>query len=112
MTDSLEIMMTIFSSIFVLFLPGFVWSFVLFPRKNEIDWIERIVLSFGLSIAIVPIMIFYINRMTGVKINILNNTIIIVIFVVIGIGTYILKEKKFLDAMTKLYGENKKEKNE
>lgn len=44
---------------FILFIPGYILIFVLFPAKKTekgIDIIERIALSFGLSIAIVPLI--------------------------------------------------------
>ena len=40
----------------VLFLPGYALIAVLFPRKDDLDAIERIALSFGLSIAITPLL--------------------------------------------------------
>ena len=40
----------------VLFLPGYSLICVLFPKKNEMDGIERIALSIGLSIAVVIII--------------------------------------------------------
>ena len=43
-----------------------------FIRKGEIDWIERIALSFALSIAVVPLVVFYLN-LVGVRINVLNS---------------------------------------
>lgn len=76
MVEILEIIRIISGSIFVLFLPGFAWSFIFF-KKDEIDWIERIALSFGLSIAIVPLVVFWLNYFLGVKINFLNVSIII-----------------------------------
>ena len=42
--------------IFVLFLPGYAATAALFPENDQIDGIERIALSFGLSIAIVPLI--------------------------------------------------------
>lgn len=41
---------------FVLFVPGYTLIAALFPGKNDLDNIERIALSFGLSIAIVPLI--------------------------------------------------------
>jgi len=49
---------------FILFIPGYILIFVLFPmRKTEkgIDGIERIALSFGLSIAVVPLIGLILN---------------------------------------------------
>lgn len=50
----------------VLFIPGYVLVAALFPGaivegKPEIDWIERIALSFGLSIAVVPLLGLLLN---------------------------------------------------
>jgi len=40
----------------VLFLPGYALIALLFPRKADLDSIERLALSFGLSIAVVPLI--------------------------------------------------------
>jgi len=45
----------------VLFVPGYVLLAALFPENTEIDWIERIALSFGLSIAVVPLLGLFLN---------------------------------------------------
>ncbi|MDO8623685.1 MAG: DUF1616 domain-containing protein, partial [archaeon] len=54
------------------------------PEKdNSIDWIERIALSFALSIAIVPLAVFYLN-LIGVKINLLNSFLTILGIIIIS----------------------------
>ncbi|WP_440956985.1 DUF1616 domain-containing protein [Methanosarcina sp. Mfa9] len=45
----------------VLFLPGYTLVAALFPGKEDLDWIERVVLSLGLSIAVVPMMGLWLN---------------------------------------------------
>lgn len=92
MVDIVEIIKLIIGSLFVLFLPGFAWSFVFFA-KEEIDWIERIALSFGLSIAMVPIAVFWLNYFLGIKINLVNVSIVILVLIGAAIGAYRLKEK-------------------
>jgi uncharacterized membrane protein len=46
---------------FLLFFPGYVTVLALFPSKDDLEPIERIALSFGLSIAIAPLIGFGLN---------------------------------------------------
>jgi len=48
----------------VLFLPGYSLIAALFPRRDDLDGIERIALSFGLSIAVVPLLGLALNYTT------------------------------------------------
>jgi uncharacterized membrane protein len=57
----------ILGALYILFLPGFTLSFVFFARQ-QIDLIERVALSFALSVAVVPLLAFYLN-LAGVKIK-------------------------------------------
>jgi len=78
----------VFGSVYVLFLPGLVLTFAFF-KKKEIDVIERIALSFALSIAVVPLLVFYLNLL-GMKINILNTILVIAFIITSGILIIIL----------------------
>lgn len=46
---------------FVLFFPGYTLLAVLFPARDDLDVVERFVLSCGLSIAVVPLLGFMLN---------------------------------------------------
>ena len=46
----------------VLFLPGYTLIATLFPRKGDLDGIERVAFSFGLSIAIIPLLGLALNK--------------------------------------------------
>jgi uncharacterized membrane protein len=67
MQNVLHIIGAILGAVYILFLPGFIMSFLFFAR-GAIDIIERLALSFALSIAVVPLLSFYLN-LVGVKIR-------------------------------------------
>jgi uncharacterized membrane protein len=50
--------------VMVLFLPGYALTGAIFPAKNDLEGIERAVISLALSIAVVPIMGFGLNYTT------------------------------------------------
>jgi len=83
--DSLRI---IYGSLFVLFLPGYIITELFLKRK---DIIETIALSFALSIAIVPLTVFYLNKL-GMRINTLNS--FLTILGIIAIAVIIKKIRK------------------
>ena len=80
----------VFGSVYVLFLPGFLISYLFFPKTSElekkgsIDWIERIALSFALSISIIPL---------GLKITALNSVIVVLIIILLSLGIIFRKKK-------------------
>jgi len=73
---------------FVLFFPGYVFITALFPEKKELDNIERLALSFGLSIAIVPLIGLVLNytpwgiRLTPILVSL---TVFNLIFAIVAI---------------------------
>jgi len=81
---------------FVLFLPGFILSRVFFPGKTEMNWIERMALSFGLSITVIPLLVFDLNFLFGVKINMQNIIIVSTMVTIIGYLGYLERMKRFL----------------
>ncbi len=85
---SLSVLRAIFGFIFVLFVPGFAWTLVLFPRVNVI---ERIALSFGLSIAAVTLSIFALNVVLHISISGFHSFLIILAITVIALVIYALK---------------------
>ena len=74
--------------IVVFFLPGFAWTFVFF---NKVSVIERIVLSMGLSIAIVTLGILVLHVLFGMTITGSTSLITIAIIIVLAVVTYFIK---------------------
>jgi len=65
----------------LLFIPGYVLMAVLLPNKNELEGIERLALSFSLSIASVPLL--------GLLLNFTFNTRLLTILLVLCLFTII-----------------------
>lgn len=117
-------------SVYVLFVPGFIWGYVFFPRKEKegdarddvakvsmkekdntaygssfkrtervgshnhpLDLIERITLSFALSMAMGPLLIFFLNKI-GIKINFLNSFLELLVLIIAGLVIIFLQEKR------------------
>ena len=74
--------------IIVFFLPGFAWTFVFF---SKISVIERIVLSLGLSIAIVTLGILVLHVLFGMTITGSTSLITIAAIIVVAVITYFIK---------------------
>jgi len=89
----LEGLRIFFGSVFILFVPGFAWSYVFFTRKN-IDWIERVALSFGLSIALVPLAVFWLNWLFHVEVTLLSISLTICGLAAIP-GVYLLVTTRY-----------------
>jgi len=72
----------IFAWTMVLFLPGYVLMAFLFTQKKDLDLIERIALSFGLSAAITPVLGLILN-FTPFGIRLLPIVVILSIFIIL-----------------------------
>ena len=74
--------------ILVFFLPGFAWTLVFFKQINVM---ERIVLSFGLSIAMVTLTIIALNILLDIRITGSNSLLIIIILTIIPLAFYYIR---------------------
>src|SRR3989344_1792487 len=92
----IESLRIVYGSFYVLFLPGYFVTYLLFHKnlnkQEDIDFIERLALSFALSIAIVPLVVFYLNLL-GMKINFLNTFLTILGIILITFVIMLIKKK-------------------
>ena len=79
----LEGLRLVFGGIFILLAPGFVWSYVFFQHR-KIDWLERLALSIGLSIALVPLAVFWLNWLFNMEITLLSTSLTVIGLVLIS----------------------------
>jgi len=80
----------------VLFLPGYALIAALFPAKSDLDGIERTALSFGLSIAVVPLIGLGLNY-TPWGIRLLPILISLSVFTFVMCGLAYLRRAKLLE---------------
>ena len=75
--------------LFVIFFPGYTLLSALFPRRDKLSGVERIALSFGLSIAVVPLIGLILNYTPwGIKLYPILVSITFFIIAMSAIGWY------------------------
>ncbi|MFW6141488.1 MAG: DUF1616 domain-containing protein [Candidatus Saliniplasma sp.] len=79
---------TVFGLPYLLFFPGYVLVSFLFPEEEPLDKIERIALSFGLSIAITPLIGLLLNYTWEINLVPLLISISLFIFVFSGLAYF------------------------
>jgi len=89
--ESVPAVRAIAAFILFFFLPGFAWTLVFF-KGRQINIIQRLVLSIGLSIAVVTLSILALNRVIGIRITGFNSVIIIVTITIIPVIFYWLMQ--------------------
>jgi uncharacterized membrane protein len=88
LVEDVPIIRAVLGGILVFFLPGFAWSLVLF-HKN-INTIERIALSIGLSIALITLSVLALNVLLHVRINGFNALVTIIVITAVPLVIYLL----------------------
>lgn len=91
--SGLDLLLIILGTLFTLFLPGFIWSFVFFSETvsstdddlENIDMLERIAISVGLSLALVPTTLFIMNYLFDIKIDLNSTLVVLIMIIIIGI---------------------------
>jgi len=86
--ERLPTVRAILGFILMFFLPGFAWTLVFFKQINVM---ERIVLSFGLSIAVVTVTIIALNILLDIRITGSNSLLIIIVLTIIPLALYFLR---------------------
>lgn len=89
--DSVPAIRVLLGFILVFFIPGFAWTLIFFSGQ-QINTVERLALSFGLSIAIVTLSIFALNRLIGIRITGVNAFLIIISVTIVPLAFYYLKK--------------------
>ena len=87
--DRMPIVRAIVGFILIFILPGLAWTLFFFKKLNII---ERLVLSFGLSIAVATLSVIVLHVLFGVRISGFNSLLTIAIIVIIPLACSYLKK--------------------
>jgi len=87
--ERVAVLRAILGFILVFFLPGFAWTFIFFKK---ISVIERVTLSFALSIAIVTLSILLLNVIFGMRITGFNSVLVIILVIIVPVVVYYLNK--------------------
>lgn len=79
----------VLGSIFVLFLPGYALIEALYPKEDELTPLERLALSIGLSLALVPLIGLILNYTPwGIRLNPIVTSLSLLTLTLLLISTY------------------------
>ena len=78
------IIQMLIGSLLVLFVPGLTWTYALFDNR-EIDLIERIALAVGLSMALIPLSLFYLHDLAGMRIDLENSVYVVLLLTAVAL---------------------------
>ena len=90
LVSSVPVIRGVLGFLLVFLVPGFAWTLVFF-RGKRISILERLALSFGLSVAIVTLSVLALNFVFGVGITGFNAVLIILIVTGVALVIYFLK---------------------
>lgn len=76
----------------ILFIPGYILISVLFPKKDDLDIVGRIALSFGLSIAVVSILGLILNFTFGIRL--ISILMVLCIYTIVLVFATIYKRRE------------------
>lgn len=87
----LSIIRAVLGLILVLFIPGFALVLALYPRKEDLETVERIALSSVLSIALTMLMALFLDMGLGIDYTDLNMVTALVIFTLLCLVAWFIQ---------------------
>jgi uncharacterized membrane protein len=107
----LELVLGFILLIITLTLPGYFLTLAFFPKKEEIDAIERFTFSLVFSIAVIPLIILIENQVFAIPIDFFSSIGTVLILIIFGLLVYAIRTQKvpFPKALGFLFPRIKKE---
>ncbi|MCX9084240.1 MAG: DUF1616 domain-containing protein [Candidatus Methanoperedens sp.] len=102
----------------LLFIPGYAMTIALYPKRDDLETIERIALSFGISIAAVPLFGLVLSFTSGIKLTSIMTSLFLFTLILVLIATFrqrklhedqrfYVRSNKLLDLIDNEFNSNK-----
>lgn len=91
---SLELIFGAIILLGALILPGYFLALAIFPRKSDVDLLERLGFSFVFSIAFLPLLMLIENQLLGIPINQITSLSSVLILIIIGIVVWLIRTSR------------------
>ncbi|MFH1224816.1 MAG: DUF1616 domain-containing protein [Candidatus Diapherotrites archaeon] len=75
-------------------LPGYFLTLAFFPRKSDLDGVERLVFSFVLSISFLPLLMLLENQLLGIRIDYFSTLASLLVLVIAALLVYLVRAQK------------------
>ncbi len=97
--------------IIVVTIPGYFLTLAFFPKKEELDAIERFTFSLVFSIAVIPLIVLIENQVFGIPIDFFSSIGTVLVLIIFGLLVYAIRTQKvpFPNALNFLFPRIKKE---
>ena len=87
----------LFSFAYLFVLPGLTISLIIWPKLDEIPWLARAASSVGLSIVVLPLVIFYSNHLLSIPINRVSVLWEVAVIVFVALLIFLLRSRVLQD---------------
>jgi len=92
--DLLQIAFGLIVLAVTLTIPGYCLTLAFFPKRNELEELERFAFSFVFSITFLPLLVLIENQVFDIPIDSVSSLASILLFVVTGIGIWCIRTRK------------------
>ena len=92
--DLASILLGIVVLLFALTVPGYCIALAVFPRRSDIDLLERLALSFVFSIVFLPLLMLIENQLLGIPINQISSAASVLVLIIAGLAVWMIRTSR------------------
>lgn len=80
--------------LFALIVPGYCLTLAAFPRRSDIDMLERLAFSLVFSIVFLPLLMLIENQLLGIPINQVSSIASVLILIIAGLKIWMIRTSR------------------